>query len=158
MSEIIGTTPINPKNPSDSRYAPRRSWNISYNESNNPINEGDSSDEFETIKTIPKPNSPSDSSDSDDSGSERGGGPPKPSPKTPKDFSTAPVGSQNRSDTYRFDMKLKPETIPIWDGNEDMLARWLEKVGQLANISPSIFRELGKIVPRRFTDSAETWY
>jgi hypothetical protein len=55
-------------------------------------------------------------------------------------------------------MKLKPETVPTWDGNENTLARWVEKVGQLADTSPDIFRELGKIVPRRFTNSAETWY
>ena len=34
----------------------------------------------------------------------------------------------------------------------------MEKVGQLAIISPDIYKELGKIVPRRLTHSAETWY
>ena len=55
-------------------------------------------------------------------------------------------------------MKLKPETIPTWDGNENTLARWIEKVEQLAATSLDIFKELGKIVPRRFTESAEVWY
>ena len=55
-------------------------------------------------------------------------------------------------------MKLKPEMVPTWDGNKNTLARWVEKVRQLAETSPDIFRELGKIVPRRFTNSAETWY
>ena len=59
---------------------------------------------------------------------------------------------------YHFDMKLKPETVPTWDGNENTLVRWVEKVGQLADTSPDIFQELGTIVPRRFTNSAEIWY
>ena len=60
--------------------------------------------------------------------------------------------------SYHFDMKLKTEMVPTWDGNENTLARWLEKVGQLANTSPDIYKELGKVVPQRFTNSAETWY
>jgi hypothetical protein len=55
-------------------------------------------------------------------------------------------------------MKLKPETIPTWDKNENTLARWIEKVEQLAATLPDIFKELGKIIPRRFTESAEVWY
>jgi len=41
-------------------------------------------------------------------------------------------------------MKLKPETVPTWDRNENTLARWVEKVGQLADTSPDIFREQGR--------------
>jgi len=37
-------------------------------------------------------------------------------------------------------MKLKPESVPTWDGNENTLARWMEKVGQLAIISPDIYK------------------
>jgi len=55
-------------------------------------------------------------------------------------------------------MKLKPEMVPTWDGNENTLTRWIEKVGQLANTSSDIFKELGKVVPHRFTNSAEMWY
>ena len=55
-------------------------------------------------------------------------------------------------------MKLKPETVPTWDGNENTLAQWIEKVKQLAATLPDIFKELGKIVPQRFTESAEVWY
>jgi len=55
-------------------------------------------------------------------------------------------------------MKLKPDAIPTWDRNKDTLARWVEKVRQLADISPSIFKELGKVTLRRFTDSMEAWY
>ena len=55
-------------------------------------------------------------------------------------------------------MKLKPEMVLTWDGNENTLARWIEKVRQLANTSLNIFKALGKVVPQRFTNSAETWY
>ena len=48
--------------------------------------------------------------------------------------------------SYHFDMKLKPETVPTWDGNENTLARWIEKVGQLVNTSPDSFKELGKVL------------
>jgi hypothetical protein len=60
--------------------------------------------------------------------------------------------------SYHFYMKLKLETVPTWDGNKNTLTRWIEKVRQLANTSPDIFKELGKVVPQRFTNSAETWY
>jgi hypothetical protein len=60
--------------------------------------------------------------------------------------------------SYHFDLKLKPETVPQWDGNADTLARWLNKINRLADGSADVHRELGKIVPRRFTSSAETWY
>jgi hypothetical protein len=75
-------------------------------------------------------------------------------------LSANPVKPKEESSVkaYHFDMKLKPETVPTWDGNENTLARWVEKVGQLANTSPDIFRELGQVVPRRFTNSAKTWY
>ena len=34
----------------------------------------------------------------------------------------------------------------------------MSKINRLANNSPEIKEELGKIVPRRFTQFAETWY
>ena len=86
--------------------------------------------------------------------------PPKIPLRSSKRPPSNPIKSKEEGTTkvYHFDMKLKPETVPTWDGNENTLARWVEKVGQLADTSPDIFRELGKIIPRRFTNSAETWY
>jgi hypothetical protein len=60
--------------------------------------------------------------------------------------------------SYHFNLKLKPEMVPQWDGNADTLARWLNKINCLADGSTHMHRELGKIVPQRFTSSAETWY
>ena len=48
--------------------------------------------------------------------------------------------------------------MPQWNGNPDVLARWISKINRLANNSLDIREDLGKIVTRRFTDSAETWY
>jgi hypothetical protein len=48
--------------------------------------------------------------------------------------------------------------VPQWDRNPNNLARWISKINLLANNSPEIKEELGKLVPRRFTHFAETWY
>ena len=48
--------------------------------------------------------------------------------------------------------------VPQWDGNPDILARWISKINCLANNLPEINEELGKIVPQRFTNFAKTWY
>jgi len=140
---------------------PQRSRNISYDESKNPFAKDNFSTDSETPRITPKSKEPpSDSSDSDGTlnSSEPGNGPPKPFAELSKGAPVISNVSKDKSDTYRFSMKLKPESIPALDGNEDSLARWMEKVGQVANISPDIFKELGMIIPRRFTGSAENWY
>lgn len=55
-------------------------------------------------------------------------------------------------------MKLKPDTVPSWDGDEDTLSLWMQKVNAIAAMSSDVHRGLGKVVSRRFTGSAETWY
>ena len=168
LSATISAVSVVPNNPSEGQYPPRQSWNISYDESDNPFLRNEPSNNSERVGIIPKPgeslSNRSDSDDSDD-GSEENNKPPKPfqpslepSSLPFKGSSKTPVVSKGSPESYHFNMKLKPETIPTWDGNEDTLARWMEKVEQMANISPNIFRELGKIVPRRLTDSAEAWY
>jgi len=149
-----------PEETSEDRYPPCQAWNTSGNNSDNSFDKQDSSDEI--ISTIQRlkgpPNPPSDSSDSDESNADKG--PPKLPPQSSKRPPAVPTKAKEESNSksYHFDMKLKPETVPTWDGNENTLTRWIEKVGQLANTSPDIFKELGKVVPRRFTNSTETWY
>lgn len=58
----------------------------------------------------------------------------------------------------QFDMKLKTEAIPTWDGNPDTLRRWFLKLNSLARRLDIIFKQLGTLVPTRLTGSAETWY
>ena len=73
----------------------------------------------------------SNGSDLDDS---KGDKPPKIPPQSSKQPSAVPLKSKEEVSvkTYHFDMKLKPETVPTWDVNENTLAQWIEKVEQLA--------------------------
>ncbi|KZP13025.1 hypothetical protein FIBSPDRAFT_706274, partial [Athelia psychrophila] len=48
--------------------------------------------------------------------------------------------------------------VPSWDGNDDTLTRWINRVNALAILSDDVQEELGSIVPRRFTGNAEIWY
>jgi hypothetical protein len=57
-----------------------------------------------------------------------------------------------------FDLKLKFESVPKWDGNTDTIVRWLSKVNNLARMSSTIFTQLGAVVPHRLEGTAETWY
>jgi len=59
---------------------------------------------------------------------------------------------------YHFDMRVKQDSVPEWDGNTDTLSRWFMKINQLAGRSEAIHKELGKVVPRRLTGTAESWY
>ena len=73
------------------------------------------------------------------------------------------------SSTFKIKGRSKRQNLPFrheiktgncshlgWKWNT--LTRWIEKVEPLAATSLDIFKELGKIVPRRFTESAEVWY
>ena len=59
---------------------------------------------------------------------------------------------------YQFNLKFKPESVPQWDRNLDILARWISKVNCLVSNLPEIKEELRKIVLRRLTNFAKTWY
>ena len=147
------------KNSSVAQYPPRKSWNVSEDESDNPFIKTDSSEEPKPSQDVRRPGGPPSSSGSS-SDSDEEGDPPKLPPRSSKRLPAIPIKPKDELEnkSYHFDMKLRPEAVPTWDGNEDMLARWVDKVGQLADTSPDIFKELGKIVPRRLTNSAETWY
>lgn len=47
---------------------------------------------------------------------------------------------------YHFNLKLKQELVPQWDGSPDVLARWISKINHLTNNSLEIRDELGKII------------
>ena len=80
--------------------------------------------------------------------------------KLPKSLSARSSMSPDNSTPsgYHFYMRIKPESVPEWDGNADTLARWLSKINQLAGKSENIHKELEKVIPCRFTGSAESWY
>ena len=63
--------------------------------------------------------------------------------------------SDLRSKEPHFDLKLKTEHIPEWDGDSDHLLDWILKINMLSQRSKSVFDDLGKIVPLRLTGTAE---
>jgi hypothetical protein len=157
LGAIIEATSTAPKENTGKQDHPWKPWNTPEKDSDDPFNTSDLSEE--EISTYQRPKGPSkppsDSSDSEGSESNK---PPKIPLRSLKRPPSNPIKLKEEAavKTYHFNMKLKPETVPTWDGNENTLARWVEKVGQLADTSPDIFQELGKVVPRRFTNSAES--
>jgi len=162
LGAMMGNTSSTPKVSSKEQYPPWKGWDVSRTVLKDIFNKPESSEEIVSTIRRPRgsPTPPSNSSDSGERSPKENEGPLKLPPQSYKQPSAVPTKYKEEANpkTYHFDMKLKPETVPTWDGNENTLARWMEKVGQLANISPDIFKKLGKIVPRRLTHSMETWY
>ncbi|KAF9025820.1 hypothetical protein BDZ89DRAFT_895169, partial [Hymenopellis radicata] len=48
--------------------------------------------------------------------------------------------------------------IPGWDGDTDHIVKWLLKVDDFADLSERMRLQLGKWVPKRFTEAADSWY
>ena len=101
----------------------------------------------------PKPSSDNSSLDSDWEPVK----PPIPPRSTKRPAAVTSIPDSKPKD-YHFDLKLKPELVPQWHGNLDILARWISRINRLVNNSPEIKEEWGKIVLWRFTNFAETWY
>ena len=59
---------------------------------------------------------------------------------------------------FYFDRKLKPDIVPTWDGDADQLGDWLIQIGDLSDSGPSVYTELGQIVPLRLTGDASEWF
>ncbi len=107
------------------------------------------------IKEEEDPSDEPDSSDSDI------GTPP---PRRKSDIPTRHLSSKTKdfseslSKEAHFDLKLKPDVIPEWDGDPDTLALWILKVNSLGNRSSTIFNQLGQLIPTRLRKGAEAWY
>jgi len=137
----------------DSGYPPRTPWNNQDNSENPFSKDNNSKENKESQDKMPKRverfnppgGPPDDGSNSDDE--------PKPSqsPKIPSKYDKQPLSNLNLAEpaakSYHFDLKLKPEMVPQWDGNADTLARWLNKINRLADGSTNVHQELGKIIP-----------
>lgn len=102
-----------------------------------------------------------DDSSSDDSSSggrkpgKRDLPPHQPSPKKPiKPILRAPSKPKALDEEIKFDTKLKRDAIPEWDGNADTVAHWILRVNELAKNSPTVYRQLGALVPQRLTGGA----
>ncbi|KDN43403.1 hypothetical protein RSAG8_06187, partial [Rhizoctonia solani AG-8 WAC10335] len=57
-----------------------------------------------------------------------------------------------------FDAKLKPESIPEWDGNIKGLSEWIISINNIADSSSYTRIQLGSQVPLRFTNRALKWF
>ncbi len=102
---------------------------------------------------------PSSSSSDDESG--EGGGGRKPPPRVHRkhhDDSQVKRAIVPPRDIARFDLRLKADDVPEWDGNEDSLGLWILKMNALARRSDLVYKQLGAIVPTRLRKTAETWY
>jgi hypothetical protein len=53
---------------------------------------------------------------------------------------------------------LKDADVPKWDGDPDKLLRWIQRCNLIAEDGPKAWRQLGKVVPRSFTGTAQDWY
>ena len=165
LTRLISDKPVTPSEKEvNSDYPPRAPWN-NRNDSENPFSKEDDpkevNDKQDKIprrmeRLIPPGGPPSDGSSSDSESEPNR--PPKIPPRSDKRPLTKSNSAEPAVKSYHFNLKLKPETVPQWDGNADTLARWLNKINHLADGSTHVHRELGKIVPQRFTSSAETWY
>ncbi|KAF9001109.1 hypothetical protein BDQ17DRAFT_1244769 [Cyathus striatus] len=85
-----------------------------------------------------------------------GGGEPNPPPgTTPFSQDRRPA---NRVNVPQFDLKLKIDMIPEWDGNTDSISTWFTKINDLAGKSSILSNQLGAWVPMRLRGPAEKWY
>ncbi|KAJ4492049.1 hypothetical protein C8J55DRAFT_556386 [Lentinula edodes] len=58
----------------------------------------------------------------------------------------------------QFDMRLKQDTVPTWDGDTNTIVRWIKRVNNLAKKSQKLCKQLGSVVPRQLEGSAQYWY
>jgi hypothetical protein len=154
--------PREPWDPSDRDSNPFRTRSDKDNNSKNERQSAGRSNEKAPANNclrIPEGGPPNDSSSSDsDSSDNDHKDPPKRSKPTEPPAQPKPSITSNPIREPHFDLKLKPESVPQWDGNINTLARWISKVNRISEASTAVHRELGAIVPRRLTGTAETWY
>ncbi|KAL0057035.1 hypothetical protein AAF712_016343 [Marasmius tenuissimus] len=105
---------------------------------------------------------PSDSSDDEGNGRRpRRRGTDRRGERAPRASDTHPSSNSYLKDLvskFRFDMKLKFENVPTWDGNTENIMQWINEVNDLARHNDEVRIQLGSIVPRRLTSTAKRWY
>src|SRR5882762_3372838 len=110
---------------------------------------------FKLVKRIMPSRGPSSDGSNSSSKSE-----PNQSPKILPKSNKRPLSKSNLTEpatkSYHFNLKVKLETVPQWDRNTDILARWLNKINRLTEGSSDIHWELRKIFLQMFTSSAKT--
>ncbi|KAF8872745.1 hypothetical protein CPB84DRAFT_1753487 [Gymnopilus junonius] len=110
----------------------------------------------------PEGGPPSDSSDDEDDDLQRPSNQPShPIPRIPprnRHTPNIPDSSARGIQEPHFDIKLKYDNIPTWNGDTDVIVHWIAKINNIARLSLIIFKQLGTIIPRRLEGPAEVWY
>ncbi|KAJ3717032.1 hypothetical protein C8R42DRAFT_587674, partial [Lentinula raphanica] len=75
-------------------------------------------------------------------------------PRVPRSIRSDEVPSRISREDPRFDVKLKPDTIPTWDGDMDNIINWETQINSLAKRSATIYTQLGYLVPGRLRGDA----
>ena len=102
-------------------------------------------------------NPPSDSSSSDDEESRRPPPRNRPSRRLPRQPDQQRDPRDGRERAF-FEVQLKHDVIPKWDGNPDTLARWINKINTLGERSERAYVQLGELVPSRLEGDADLWF
>ncbi|KAJ7336115.1 hypothetical protein DFH08DRAFT_965018 [Mycena albidolilacea] len=77
--------------------------------------------------------------------------------KEKKELADDSTDDEGKDGRY-FDLRLKDSDVPKWDGNPDTLLRWVQRCNLIGEDGPKAWRQLGKIVPRVLTGTAQDWY
>ncbi|KAI5885666.1 uncharacterized protein SCHCODRAFT_02718591, partial [Schizophyllum commune H4-8] len=83
---------------------------------------------------------------------------PRRPPRVPRFAPSSRPADKTENKESRFDMKLKISDVPAWNGSEETIAKWISKINALSRESKTIFKQLGIVVPKRLTGSAEAWF
>ncbi|KAJ3711030.1 hypothetical protein C8R42DRAFT_537986, partial [Lentinula raphanica] len=99
-----------------------------------------------------------------DPGDEPPNGPPRVPPRGPPGRGEPDLDQRSNqfgngsNEVPRFDIKLKPDLIPTWDGDMEKIITWETQLNDLAKRSSIVRKQLGYLVPTRLRDQAESWY
>ncbi|THU95218.1 hypothetical protein K435DRAFT_562982, partial [Dendrothele bispora CBS 962.96] len=50
------------------------------------------------------------------------------------------------------------DAVPKWDGNMETIIRWINQINDLVRKSPTMYKQLGEVIPRHLEGKAEVWY
>jgi hypothetical protein len=55
-------------------------------------------------------------------------------------------------------MKMKPDIVLEWDGNEETILSWVKKVKFINQQGPIVFQQLGQIILIQLVGKAADWF
>ena len=59
---------------------------------------------------------------------------------------------------FKIKYDIKPSDLPAWSGQDSSFLQWAEDVDAFASTGADIARQLGEVMPTRFTDQARQWW